>query len=66
VLPGAPRTPSNCAVGRRQSPMQEMFWLPNRSIWAAPIITCRRPAASIVNTLAYGSHPSICPSSSTR
>jgi len=36
----------------RQSPMQEMFWFPYRSIWAAPIITCRRPAATIVNTLA--------------
>jgi hypothetical protein len=50
VLPGAPRTPSSCAFGRRQSPMQEMFWFPYRSIWDAPIITCLRPAASIVNT----------------
>jgi len=50
VLPGAPRTPSSWARGRAQSPMQEMFWLPNRSICAAPIITWRRPAATIVKT----------------
>src|SRR5271169_245529 len=46
--------------------MQEMFWFPYRSICAAPIITCLRPAASIVNTLAYGSQPSTWPSASSR
>jgi hypothetical protein len=46
--------------------MTEMFWFPDRSIWAAPIITCRRPAASMVNTFAYGSQPSILPPASTR
>ena len=35
MLPGAPRTPSNWAFGRAWSPMQEMFWLPNRSSYAA-------------------------------
>jgi len=66
VLPGAPRTPSSCALGRFQSPMQEMFWFPDRSICAAPIITCRLPAASMVNTLAYGSQPSMRSPESTR
>ena len=66
MLPGAPRTPSSWAFGRFQSPMQEMFWFPYRSICAAPIITCLRPAASIVNTLAYGSQPSTWPSASSR
>ncbi len=36
VFPGAPRTPSNWAVGCAQEPMQEMFWLPYRSSWLAP------------------------------
>src|SRR5438132_1081386 len=42
--------PGGWALGLDQSPMQEMFWLPNRSICAAPIITCRRPAATMVKT----------------
>ena len=39
VLPGAPREPSSCLLGRAKSPIAEMFWLPNRSTWVAPIIT---------------------------
>ncbi len=66
VLPGAPRTPSNCALGWAQSPMQEMFWLPNWSSWLAPIIACQRPAATMVNTDRYGSQPSTRCSASSR
>ena len=43
VLPGAPRTPSSWRFGCAQSPIAEMFWLPSRSIWVAPIITWRLP-----------------------
>ena len=43
VLPGAPRTPSSCRFGLSKSPIAEMFWLPCRSTWVAPIITCRLP-----------------------
>ena len=44
----AARPRAAATLGRAQSPMHEMFWLPNRSIWLAPIITCRRPLASDV------------------
>ncbi len=65
MLPGAPRTPRSCAFGRFQSPTHEMFWLPYRSSWLAPIITCRRPAATRSNTARYGNQPStMSPSSS--
>ena len=39
VLPGAPRKPRSCALGLSQSPTNAKFWLPNASIWLAPIIT---------------------------
>ena len=43
VFPGAPRTPRSWRFGRSHGPMAEMFWLPCRSTWVAPIITCRLP-----------------------
>ncbi len=43
VLPGAPREPSSWRLGCAKSPIAEMFWLPCRSTWVAPIITCRLP-----------------------
>jgi hypothetical protein len=35
-----------------------MFWLPNRSSCDAPIMMCRCPAASTVNTSRNGTQPS--------
>lgn len=58
---GAPRTPSSWRAGLAQSPMQEMFWLPCRSIWLAPIITWRRPVAVSVRCWRNGSQPSTLP-----
>ncbi len=58
VLPGAPREPSSCRLGCAQSPIAEMFWLPCRSTWVAPIITCRLPYATTSKTLRNGIQPS--------
>ena len=58
MLPGAPRTPSNWAFGFAHGPMHAMFWLPNRSIWVAPIITWRLPAHTMSNVRPKGAHAS--------
>ena len=50
-LPGAPRTPTSCTLGRSWGPMAEMFWLPERSIWLAIIMMWRRPDHTTSNTL---------------
>src|SRR5262245_8400586 len=39
--------------------MSAKFWLPNGSIWLAPIITCRRPDHTTSNIARYGFHDSI-------
>ena len=51
MLPGAPRTPTSWALGRAQSPMALMFWLPERSICEAIMIRLRRPDHTTSNTL---------------
>jgi hypothetical protein len=42
-----------------QGPNADRFWLPNRSIWLAPITTWRRPQASVSNTRPNGIQPSM-------
>src|SRR5581483_3051457 len=46
------------ALGLAHGPMQAMFWLPNRSIWVAPIITWRLPDQTMSKNLPNGIHDS--------
>ncbi len=51
-------------MGCSQSPTNAKFWLPNRSIWLPPMITCRRPDHTMSNICRYGFHDSIVLTSS--